>query len=1016
MLDESPTNTNDQEQQRLLTALRESEILRELAELLASSLDLNHILQILAKRTTEVCGVERCAVWLLEEDLNVLRPATYHLTSQHLSSKKVKAADHIWYHTPLPLDDPIVHRLLTAKGMYVIDDLRNVPSMRAIAEMFLVRSMLLVPLVREDRVVGMMILDDPDRVRTFSTEQQQLAHAIGQQAAVAIDNARLYQQAQMERRRAEQLIERAQAVNQVAVAVNAGEDLTHVLELALNHLVHRLKAKSGAIVMLDTETEPGTLRLVSIATPGQGMQNGTLEAPTTEALTTLYSPSQVIGTLATLPHCHKVATTGTPLFVSIDQAEPEEARWFRELGLNSVMIVPLMVGTGRTARPEGGGEGSSYALRGSASDSSRCVGFAFVNYHNPDYRPSRGQYAFALDIAAQCALAIDKARILAEAQHAAALASERANLLDAVFHAMSEGISVLNIEGQVVLRNHASSHFLGDREYTQERMAEILKRHPAYTLHGQLIPFEDFPVTRALRGEHIRGERLLTRRSDGAERFIETSVTPMFDAMGKQTGVVSAFRDITEQMRVEQRIRQVLETMLHVAVAVSGVTEIKDILRNVLEMTLTAFNCDRGSVHVYDEEQQVFVPLLSCGFPEEVEQQWLTEEERWLTPTAFHSRRREPGYYDRIEEQLMDGHATVIDTEQYPRLLKLYNRTTLLTAPITNANRLLGLMMLDCSETLGYAITAETGSQPHYREFTIWDMAVIEGIAQLAGLAIEQARWQQEALNARTSETAMREANALKDEFLAITAHEFRTPLTVILAHSQFALRALRRKTRQLGETSQQQAQDMSGALEHIFENLSTIEEQTHQLTNIVNTFLEVTQINRGQLELRLEEVDASEVAKQVVANYSKTATDYDIRCVIEPGACTYRVVGDRARLRQVISNLVQNAIKYSPLGGQVTVWLRQCMNAEGKATIEVCVEDRGIGVPKDAQLHLFERFYRAPNTVGNTARGIGLGLYLVAELLRMHNGCIRVESSGIPGEGSRFICTLPALESETTV
>ncbi len=1013
MPDESPTNTNDQEQQRLLTALRESEILRELAELLASSLDLNHILQILAKRSTEVCGVERCAVWLLEEDLNVLRPATYHLASQHLSSKKVKAADHIWYHTPLPLDDPIVHRLLKAKGMYAIEDLRSVHSMRALAEMFLVRSMLLVSLVREDRVVGMMILDDPDRVRTFSTEQQQLARAIGQQAAIAIDNARLYQQAQMEKRRAEQLIERAQAVNQVAVAVNAGEDLAAVLELAINHLVRGLKAKSGAIVTLDTETESGTLRLASLARPPQGTQDGTAEASTMESLTTVYSPtrSRVIGTLAALPHCHKVAMSGTPLFVTVDQAEIEETRWFRELGLNSVMMVPLMVGTGRTAST---GEGSSYALRDPASDSSRCVGLAFVNYHNPDYRPSRGQYAFALDIAAQCALAIDKARILAEARYAAALATERATMLDAVFHAMSEGISVLNMEGQVVLRNHSASYFLGDSEYTQERMAEILKRHPAYTLHGQLIPFEDFPVTRALRGEHIRGERLLTRRSDGAERFIETSVAPMFDATGKQTGVVSAFRDITEQMRVEQRIRQVLETMLHVAVAVSGVTDIKDILRGVLEMTLTTFNCDRGSVHVYDEEQHVFVPLLSCGFPEEVEHQWLTEEERWLTPTAFHSRRREPGHYDRMEEQLMDGHATIIDTEQYPKLLNLYNRTTLLTAPITNANRLLGLMMLDCSETLEYAITAKTDSQPHYREFTIWDMAVIEGIAQLAGLAIEQARWQQEALNARTSEAAMREANALKDEFLAITAHEFRTPLTIILAHSQFALRALRRKTKQLAETSPQQAQDVSGAFEHIFENLSTIEEQTHQLTNIVNTFLEVTQINRGQLGLRLEEVDVSEVAKQVVANYSKTAADYDIRCVIEAGACSYRVMGDGARLQQVISNLVQNAIKYSPLGGQVTVWLRQCMNTDGKATIEVCVEDRGIGVPKDAQLHLFERFYRAPNTVGNTARGIGLGLYLVAELLRMHHGSIRVESSGIPGEGSRFICTLPALERET--
>src|SRR5438045_9270200 len=112
-------------------------------------------------------------------------------------------------------------------------------------------------------------------------------------------------------------------------------------------------------------------------------------------------------------------------------------------------------------------------------------------------------------------------------------------------------------------------------------------------------------------------------------------------------------------------------------------------------------------------------------------------------------------------------------------------------------------------------------------------MAVVEGIAHLAGLAIEQARWQQEALTARTSEAAMREANALKDEFLAITAHEFRTPLTVIMAHSQLALRALQR-------ASEQEQHN------YFRENFTIIEEQARQLTNIVNSFLEVTKIHSG--------------------------------------------------------------------------------------------------------------------------------------------------------------------------
>src|SRR5260370_13172822 len=86
---------------------------------------------------------------------------------------------------------------------------------------------------------------------------------------------------------------------------------------------------------------------------------------------------------------------------------------------------------------------------------------AFVNYHNNNFHPSKSHFAFAQDIAAQCALAVEKARLLAEANQAAKLATERANTLDAIFHAMTEGITVANQEGEVLILNNAASHFLG---------------------------------------------------------------------------------------------------------------------------------------------------------------------------------------------------------------------------------------------------------------------------------------------------------------------------------------------------------------------------------------------------------------------------------------------------------------------------------------------------------------------------------------------------------------------------
>ena len=116
---DGPLTTNSQEHQRLLKAFRESEILRELSELLASSLDPTYILQVLVKRTTEVCDVQRCAVWLLDEARTTFRPSAYHLAAPHLKNRDVQAADNIWHHSSLPFHSPLIHRLLLMDGILI---------------------------------------------------------------------------------------------------------------------------------------------------------------------------------------------------------------------------------------------------------------------------------------------------------------------------------------------------------------------------------------------------------------------------------------------------------------------------------------------------------------------------------------------------------------------------------------------------------------------------------------------------------------------------------------------------------------------------------------------------------------------------------------------------------------------------------------------------------------------------------------------------------------------------------
>ena len=953
MLDEEFSSASDQEQEqeRLRSALRESEILRELAELLASSLDLNRILEVLTKRTTEVCEVERCAVWLLDAHHNLFLPTTYYLSTQRLNQEDIRAGDQQWYKNPLPFNDLVLRRLLAQNGMLVIKDLQAEPSLQQFAKKFLVRSALLVALIREGRPVGMMTLDDPGLLRTFSSTQQQLARAIGQQAAQAIDNAQLYQQAQKERERAERLIERARAIYQVALTVNSGESLSTVLTGASEHLASGLSADSSAVALLHEHT----LQIVT-ASPQQLVSDMPLTVPLTE-----------------IPTCYQAATTAIPQYITNKQMQGFEKYWFDTLGMHDVMVVPLIVG-------------SNFSEEQQHLRASRCVGFTFIGYQNARHHPTHGQYAFAQDIAAQCALAIEKERLLTEARQSAILATERANTLDAIFQAMTEGITVLDYNGNVAIRNNAAAYFLGLPTNASESLHSFLARFPTYTLRGQPIMEEDFPLSRALRGENIRGERFVTRRIDGVERVVEVNISHLLDSEQKQTGIVSAFRDVTEQTRAERRVRKALETMLHVAEAVSGVTDIQAILRSVLTHTLETVNCDRGIVQLYDAEHNFFTPLFSVGYASDAETRWLTEQSLWLNPLSAHE----------FRSTVLEGHATVISADRCPNQPQPHNHIAVLAAPITHSDRLLGLMMLD--RTPDHERDPLTEHQRH--EFSIWDMTVVEGIAQLAGMAIEQTRWQQEAATARTREEAMREANALKDEFLAITAHEFRSPLTVIMMHAQVALRALHKYSgpelpRQIGD------------------GLTAIEEQGRQLTNIVKTFLEVTQLNEGQLAISSATVDIAAMIQQVVARHSATTTMHDIHCEFAPGPRPYLVKGDKARLQQILDNLLQNAIKYSTLGGSITISLRQRTESNKKTTIEICVADNGIGIPKEEQAHLFERFYRAPSIKGGKTRGVGLGLYIVAQLIRLHGGDIHVESNGIPGEGSRFIFTLPTLESE---
>jgi signal transduction histidine kinase len=181
-----------------------------------------------------------------------------------------------------------------------------------------------------------------------------------------------------------------------------------------------------------------------------------------------------------------------------------------------------------------------------------------------------------------------------------------------------------------------------------------------------------------------------------------------------------------------------------------------------------------------------------------------------------------------------------------------------------------------------------------------------------------------------------------------------------------------------------------------------TIARQADRLDKLIGELLDVTRLQRGQFALNPEPLDFAELVARIVEEtslgLSESVSHPTISLLLHEESVPVR--GDQFRLEAVVQNLVNNAIKYSPNGGTVLVRVG-CQ--DGEASLEIT--DQGIGIPQEAQAHLFEPFFRAGN-VGSRTSGFGMGLYIVHEIVVRHGG--RIAVSSIEGQGSTFRVTLP--------
>jgi len=220
-----------------------------------------------------------------------------------------------------------------------------------------------------------------------------------------------------------------------------------------------------------------------------------------------------------------------------------------------------------------------------------------------------------------------------------------------------------------------------------------------------------------------------------------------------------------------------------------------------------------------------------------------------------------------------------------------------------------------------------------------------------------------------------------KDDFVGYVTHELKTPITTVVAFVQI-LQGYHEKT---GDKRSQFL-------------LAKINNQMKRLTGLLNSFTNVYKAQTSILEFNKQKFDLNTVVHDVVESFQYMSTTHNL---IVQGTTTKPIRGDREKIYEVLVNLIMNAIKYSPNADKVKIKLE-----ESPTHMTVSVKDYGVGIPREEQQKVFERFFRVKSKMKYKIEGLGLGLYLAASIIKGHKGKLWVEST--EGKGSTFFFSLP--------
>jgi PAS domain S-box-containing protein len=537
---------------------------------------------------------------------------------------------------------------------------------------------------------------------------------------------------------------------------------------------------------------------------------------------------------------------------------------------------------------------------------------------------------------------------------------------------------------RVTFANRAADQLAGGEFPKDVPVEEYGNFYHCTDVEGNRIPNEQMPGVRLARGERLDGLEVDWYTS-GSVRSLLLFADTLPAMHGHPATCVSAFQDITNLKEIEKARTlnyKRLQLLFNTASDLLSSQQPLALIHSFYQKLAEQIGLDVYFNYLAEDNSQVMHLVSFTGVSEEIAKEYECLK-FGQSVCGIVAQERHPIYIENVQQS----------TDPKTELIRSLGITAYYGYPLIASARLLGTLCF--------------GSRSCSR-FTENQRGMMQAVCDQIAIAMERSSLIA-SLQQQTEQ--LREANRMKDEFLAILSHELRSPLNAILGWAQLL------RSRKLSDIQ-------------IAKAMETIERNARMQTQLVEDLLDISRMIRGKLHLHVCTCNLVPLIESAVetVHLAAQAKEIDLRISLIPSPempqdhSRFLVSGDIERLQQIIWNLLSNAIKFTPTGGRIEIRLCQSVEDDEKLArtitsyAQIQVIDTGIGIKPEFLPYVFDRFRQADSSSTRSYGGLGLGLAIVRHLVELHGGIISVDSQG-ENEGATFTVKLPLLlESQAVI